>query len=98
MWELQFQGKGVESLTRLISQFKLVGIVIEFKNLEDLGDNIEVILLLGCFLKISDSVSTNVGALEKVAGPLSEGVEDSSVLSLDGSSLSGEGVWSVGGN
>jgi len=98
VWEFKLQSKGVESLTRLVSEFELIGVLIEFKDLEDLGNNIEVVLLLGGFLEFANSVTTNIGALEETAGPLSEGGKNSSVLLLNGGSLSRESIWRVVGN
>ena len=95
MWELQLEGEGVEGLTGTVSELELVGVLVKFENLEDLGNDVEVGVLLGGFLEVADSLSTNVGRLEEVVSPLSEGAEDSGVLSLDGGSLAGEGVWGV---
>ena len=44
---------------------------------------------------VANSIFAHVGALEEVAGPLSEGGEDGGVLSLDGGSLAGEGIGRV---
>ena len=63
--------------------------------MEDLGDNIEVRLLFAGFLEINSSVGSNVAGGEEVVGPLSEGGEDSNILSLEGGSLSGESVWGI---
>lgn len=98
MWELQFQGEGEEGLTRQVSQLQLIGVLIELEHLENLGNDIEVTLALGSLLELGGSVTANVGALEEVACPLSEGSEDGVVLSLDGGSLAREGVWSIWSN
>jgi hypothetical protein len=63
--------------------------------LEDLGDNVEVSVLLGGLLEFNSSLGSNVGGGEEVVGPLSESGEDGDILSLEGGSLSGESVWCV---
>lgn len=59
VWELKFQSKNVESLTRLISDFKLVGVVIKIEYLKNLGDNIKVGGLFSGILQLSDLVILN---------------------------------------
>ena len=44
--ELDLEGKGVEHLVGLVLKLELVGILIELEHLEDLGNDIEVLLLL----------------------------------------------------
>lgn len=95
VWELELKSKSVESFSRLISELKFVGVFVKLENLEDLSNNIEIVGLLAGLLEFNDSFPSDIGGLEKVVGPLSEGLEDSSVLSLDGGSLSGEGIRAV---
>ena len=95
VWEFQLKSKSVESLTGVVSELEFVGVLIKFENLLNLGNDIEVRFLLGSFLEVHNSVSSNVVGLEEVVGPFSEGLEDGGVLSLDGGSLSGEGVWGI---
>ena len=47
MWELDLEGEGVVGLTGGVSELELVGVVIELEDLEDLGNDIEVLVLLG---------------------------------------------------
>ena len=54
--------------------------------------------MLRCLLEFNNSVSSDSGALEEVVSPLSEGLENSGVLLLDGSSLSGECIWGILGD
>ena len=98
VWELELKSKGVESLTRVVSKLKLVGVVIKLENLEDLGDDVEVSGLLRGLLEVNNSVSTDVIGLEELVSPLSEGTNDGGVLLLNGGSLSGESVWLVSSN
>lgn len=42
MWELQFESKGIEGLTGGISELKFVSVLIKFKNLKDLGNDVKV--------------------------------------------------------
>lgn len=98
VWEFQLQGQGEESFSGLVSQLELVGILVQLEDLEDLGDDVEVSLALGSFLELGGSITSDVGAREEVVGPLSEGSEDGVVLSLDGGSLSREGVWGIWGD
>jgi len=93
--ELELEGEGVESLSGVISELEFVGVLVELEDLEDLGDDVEVSLLLGSLLELDALVGSDVGGGEVVVGPLSEGGEDGDVLSLEGGLLSGEGVGGV---
>ena len=100
VWELDLEGKGVESLTREISKLKLVGVVIELENLENLGNDIEVLTFLGGRLQLGDSavnVVENVGGSEELVGPELESRLDGGVLSLLSVLLSGVGIWGITG-
>lgn len=96
MWELQLEGKSVESLSTLVSKLELVGVLVELENLEDLSDNVEISSCLTGLLEVSGSISSGIGAGEEVVGPLSEGGEDGNILSFDGGFLSRESVWCIG--
>ena len=63
MWEFEFQGKNVESLSGLISNLELVGVVIKIENLKNLSNDIEIrVQLFGGLLEGGDlGVSDNVG-------------------------------------
>lgn len=47
MWELEFQSKSVESGVGGVSKFKFVGVLIEFENLKNFSNNIEITIFLG---------------------------------------------------
>jgi len=96
-WEFKLEGEGVVSFTGAISELELVGVLVKFENLEDLGDNIEVLALLGGLVEWGDLAGLDdVVAGEMVVSPLLEHLLDVRVLSLVGGSLSGEGIWSIG--
>ena len=86
MRELEFQGKGVVSFTRVVSQLKLVGVLVKLEDLADLSANIKVSTLLASFVEVNSFAA--VGVSEELVGPLSKGSEDGGVLSLDGGLLS----------
>jgi len=72
-WEFKLEGKGVVSFTGAISELEFVGVLVKFENLEDLGYNIEVLVLLGGLLEWGDlAVLDDVVASEMVVGPLLE--------------------------
>ena len=96
--ELELEGKSVEGLSGVVSELELVGVLVELEHLQHLGADIEVGPLLGSFLEVADVVTSDVGGGEEGGGPLLEGVLDGNILSLEGGSLSGEGVRCVGGD
>lgn len=49
MWELQFNGKGVENFTGAVLKFKFVSIFIDLKNLEDLSIDIKIFVVISSF-------------------------------------------------
>jgi hypothetical protein len=59
VWEFQFEGKGVESFSGVVSELEFVGVFIKFEDLEDLGDNIEISVLFGGFVEIDRFLSSN---------------------------------------
>ena len=91
--ELELKGESVEGLSGVVSKLELVGVLIELEDLADLGADIEVSALLGGLVKINALPAVVVG--EELVGPLSEGTEDGGILSLDGGSLSREGIWGI---
>lgn len=96
MWELELQGKNVESLSGVVSDLELVGVVIEVEDLENLSNNIEIGGFFRSVLQGGNlTVLNNVGGVEEGSGPFLEGLLDGNILSLEGGSLSGEGVWSI---
>jgi hypothetical protein len=56
----------------LVSQLELVGVLVKLEDLENFGNNIEVPVVFVALLQFNNSISTDVGALEEVAGPLSQ--------------------------
>ena len=99
VWEFKLESKGVESGTGCISELELVGVLVKFEDLEDLGVNVEVTRLFVAVVKSGGSTSfSNVVFVEvRVVSPFLEGLLDGRVLFLVGGSLSGESVWSFSG-
>lgn len=87
--ELKLEGKSVPGFTGGVLKLELVGVFVKFVNVNDLGNNIEVVgvsldLVEGLVHVLGDTV---VGG-EVGGSPLSEGGEESSLVLLEGSSLS----------
>ena len=101
MWELNFKSKNVINSSGHVSNFKLVGVVIEFKDLDDFGNNIEISLFLFSIAQFS-SQSINLGAdisgFESHVSPVFEGGQNAGVLSLLGDSMATECVWGITGS
>lgn len=98
MWELDFEGEGVESLTGEVSELQLVGVVIEVENLEDLGNDIEVLTFLGSGLQFGDSavnVIEDVGRSEELVSPHLQDRLNGGILSLLSVLEAGVGVWCI---
>lgn len=95
MWELELEGEGVVGLTGVVSQLELVGVLVKLEDLENLDNDIEVVALVLGSLELNGTISTNVGGLEEVVGPLLEGLLDGNILSLESGSLSRESVWGL---
>lgn len=89
VWELQFNGKGVEDCTGKILKFKFVSVLINFKDVENFSVDIEISFLFSNFVKIFGSVSTsNFFRGEMAKSPGLESLLDSRILFLVGGSLS----------
>jgi len=96
VWELQFKSKGEENSTGSIFNLELVSVVINFEDVENFSDDIEVAILFGGSIKsFSLSSTVNVALGEIVSSPFREGLLDSSILFLVGAFLSGERIWSL---
>ena len=95
MWELELEGEGVVGLTGVVSQLELVCVLVKLEDLENLDNDIEVVALVLGSLELNGTISTNVGGLEEVVGPLLEGLLDGNILSLESGSLSRESVWGL---
>ena len=53
MRELDLESESVEDFIGLVLEFELVGVLIKLENLENLGNDIEVLLFLGGLLELS---------------------------------------------
>lgn len=95
VWELELESEGVEGLSGVVSELELVGVLVELEDLQDLHNHVEVVALVLGSLELNGAISANVGRLEEVVGPLLEGLLDGNILSLEGGSLSREGVWGL---
>jgi hypothetical protein len=73
VWELQFDGKGVESGTGGISELKFVGEFIELEALDDFSVDIEITGLFGSLGKGDGSSTVNIGFGEMSSSPFLEG-------------------------
>ena len=100
MWELDLESKDVVGSSGHVSEFDLVGVVIELEHLSDLSDDIEVTRFLRGILKADSllvNLTANINALESHVSPVLEGRHDAAILSLLGSSVARDGVWLVVG-
>lgn len=95
--ELKLESESVVNFSGSISELELISVLIKLEDLEDLGDNVEV---LGSLRGLTEggvgAIGKNVVGGEVVVGPLLESLEDGGVLSLVGGLLSRESVGSLG--
>ena len=95
--ELKLESESVVNFSGSISELELISVLIKLEDLEDLGDNIEVLGSLGGLTEGGvGAIGKNVVGGEVVVGPLLESLEDGGVLSLVGGLLSRESVGSLG--
>ena len=95
--ELKLESESVVNFTGSISELELISVLIKLEDLEDLGDNVEVLGSLGGLTEGGvGAIGKNVVGGEVVVGPLLESLEDGGVLSLVGGLLSRESVGSLG--
>jgi len=84
--ELDLESQGVVGGTGGVLKLELVGVVIKLEDLENLGDNIEVLrrlLGLGKLGQLSGGLAINdVVGREELVGPLLQGLDDGLVLGL----------------
>lgn len=78
MRELEFEGKNEPGLSALVSDLKLVCVLIHFKDLEDLGNYIEIFRLVRNLVQSSVHIRCNDIVLTKVlVSPLLDVAEES---------------------
>ena len=78
MRELEFEGKNEPGLSALVSDLKFVCVLIHFKDLEDLGNYIEVFRLVRNLVQSSVHIRCNDIVLTKVlVSPLLDVAEES---------------------
>ena len=95
--ELKLESESVVNFSGSISELELISVLIKLEDLEDLGDNVEVLGSLGGLTEGGvGAIGKNVVGGEVVVGPLLESLEDGGVLSLVGGLLSRESVGSLG--
>jgi len=94
--ELELEGKDVPNITRGILNLKFVGVFVHLEDLEDLGDNVEIIMTgFGLLQRLVHILGDDIVTTEVAAGPLLEVAQDSNFVLLESGVLARESEGSV---
>jgi len=88
--ELELKGQNVPVVTGSVSDLKFVGELVHLEDVDDLGDNIEVLILRSSVLHGSESLGVKAIELREVVdNPLSEGGKEGGLVFLESGTLAG---------